>query len=392
MVRAVKSYSVVFQRWPFVRGMDKPARSRKPRAAAAAAAAKTTIAPRTRAKAAKAATVQAGAAAIASTSNPPVRSRKRARAADDLTQAGPSTSQSQAVATTPTKPPTNRAKKAATPSSAEKRLARFTPSPTKPILERIQRAFAHRLYLIERHRTPATLPSELSEDFAVLGATGNVYTVTISNLPSCSCPDAAKGNVCKHRLFVMLRVLKLRRNDPRVWQKALLNSELEGIIGLESREVSAEAAANVIAAREVREKYAALSGQKVTEEDHAAAERRVQRAVEGDCPICYEPMVPQASSAKQETDFCRSCGNNMHKECLAMWAKTQRSMARTCPLCRAPWHGSGSGGTSGGQVDNGYINLAQFSSDHQEGVDLEQLYPESHQWIEFHSRRRSTGV
>ena len=53
-----------------------------------------------------------------------------------------------------------------------------------------------------------------------------VYTVNISRHPHCTCPDCAKGHVCKHILFVMLRVLKLSTNNPLVWQKALLTKEV----------------------------------------------------------------------------------------------------------------------------------------------------------------------
>jgi uncharacterized Zn finger protein len=53
-----------------------------------------------------------------------------------------------------------------------------------------------------------------------------VYTVTISRSPHCSCPDHAKGNVCKHILFTMLRVLRLPQDNPIVWQKALLTKEV----------------------------------------------------------------------------------------------------------------------------------------------------------------------
>lgn len=64
------------------------------------------------------------------------------------------------------------------------------------------------------------------EKFSVLGATANVYSVSVGRHPSCSCPDFQKGNVCKHYLFVMLRVLRLSESDPLVWQKALLKSEV----------------------------------------------------------------------------------------------------------------------------------------------------------------------
>lgn len=41
--------------------------------------------------------------------------------------------------------------------------------------------------------------------FNVLGATGNVYDVVVDRSPRCSCPDAAKGNVCKHLVCLMPR-------------------------------------------------------------------------------------------------------------------------------------------------------------------------------------------
>lgn len=86
---------------------------------------------------------------------------------------------------------------------------------------------SHRLFLIDREVLEAA-GSEGGgrEKFVVLRATGNVYEVEIGKHPKCSCPDAAKGNICKHRFFVMLCVLKLDQNDPSVWQQALLSSEV----------------------------------------------------------------------------------------------------------------------------------------------------------------------
>ncbi|KAI3907413.1 hypothetical protein MKX01_036330 [Papaver californicum] len=43
--------------------------------------------------------------------------------------------------------------------------------------------------------------------FFILGSTGNVYTVRLSRIPSCNCPDSAFP--CKHILFVYTRVLNL---------------------------------------------------------------------------------------------------------------------------------------------------------------------------------------
>eukprot|EP00438_Fugacium_kawagutii_P006214 Skav219202 [mRNA] locus=scaffold537:50062:53657:+ [translate_table: standard] len=60
----------------------------------------------------------------------------------------------------------------------------------------------------------------------VLGSTGNVYQVELhSSGNACSCLDFAKGGgVCKHILFLMLRVLKLPRDDHRVYQTGLTGS------------------------------------------------------------------------------------------------------------------------------------------------------------------------
>lgn len=35
--------------------------------------------------------------------------------------------------------------------------------------------------------------------------------------------------MCKHYLYVMIRVLRLDQNDPLVWQRALLTSEAEEV-------------------------------------------------------------------------------------------------------------------------------------------------------------------
>ena len=104
-------------------------------------------------------------------------------------------------------------------SRKEKRLSRFRAQPSKDIVARIERALSQRLFLVGRQVSPQL------QSFAVLGSTGNVYDVVISQTPSCTCPDHAKGNLCKHILFVFLRVLRLSRDNPLVWQTALLASE-----------------------------------------------------------------------------------------------------------------------------------------------------------------------
>ena len=40
------------------------------------------------------------------------------------------------------------------------------------------------------------------EQVDIAGTTGNIYTVIIGKEPSCTCPDARKGNQCKHIVYV----------------------------------------------------------------------------------------------------------------------------------------------------------------------------------------------
>lgn len=39
--------------------------------------------------------------------------------------------------------------------------------------------------------------------FDVVGSTGNIYKTIIGKVPTCNCPDALKGNQCKHILYGM---------------------------------------------------------------------------------------------------------------------------------------------------------------------------------------------
>ena len=69
------------------------------------------------------------------------------------------------------------------------------------------RAYDDPLYLIE------SIPPEDEDDpireFLVMGTTGNVYTVTIENEPSCTCPDfQLRQRRCKHIFFILMRVMK----------------------------------------------------------------------------------------------------------------------------------------------------------------------------------------
>jgi hypothetical protein len=169
------------------------------------------------------------------------------------------------------------------------------------------RATSQRFFVLSRSRTGRG--DEQEEAIELAGSTGNIYTVTVARQPSCDCPHAKAGNQCKHVLYVMARVLRAKYDY--VYQLALLRSEL----------------------REIFDSAGPIPSEGGEKEDNN------RKPIEGECPICYEALEKDEALV-----YCRaSCGQNMHKACLEMWAATKRAQGSaakvTCPYCRQPWEG-----------------------------------------------------
>ena len=70
-------------------------------------------------------------------------------------------------------------------------------------MARLQYVIAHtgfRMFVIDRTRGGTEDNPE--ETIEMAGTTGNIYSITINQLPSCTCPDNRKGNQCKHIVYV----------------------------------------------------------------------------------------------------------------------------------------------------------------------------------------------
>lgn len=93
-------------------------------------------------------------------------------------------------------------KRARKKSHEEKRLKRFRAKAPITYLERLGRVKTQRMFLLDRNRSISEERTHEEEVFDIAGSTGNIYNVTISKVPTCSCPDAARGNQCKHIIYV----------------------------------------------------------------------------------------------------------------------------------------------------------------------------------------------
>ncbi|KAJ3291206.1 hypothetical protein HK104_006266 [Borealophlyctis nickersoniae] len=177
----------------------------------------------------------------------------------------------------------------------EKRLRRERKIPNIGITERIKRATTQRLFLIDR-----TMEGPYHEEYRVLGSTGNVYVVDIQQIPSCNCPDHLKGNLCKHILFVMLKVLRCPPDDHRIYQSALLTKELADLFE-RGRQISSAILANA----SVRK---AVTG---SSDDDTPQRRDVSE--DDTCQICFEDFDAKEFESGA-LDYCRAqCGKNFHK-------------------------------------------------------------------------------
>lgn len=84
----------------------------------------------------------------------------------------------------------------------EKRLRVFRKKAPLSYLEKLRRATSQRMFVIDRTRGGTDEVPEETIDMA--GTTGNIYSITISQIPHCTCPDNRKGNQCKHIVYVRI--------------------------------------------------------------------------------------------------------------------------------------------------------------------------------------------
>ena len=244
------------------------------------------------------------------------------------------------------------------------RGAKYRPVPSKAVLDRMERALLHRLYLVGKLREDAAL---LEREYAIMGSGGNIYKVTIGRDPRCECPDYQKrnGDPCKHIFFVLGKVLGVARDDPCLWQKRLIKEEVEKIFEDASRR---ELDSAVLVDRPVVEAFSKI---------HAAEKNGGNGASERSrtCAICIEDF----DAEKKATVWCKSCKNELHGDCMNKWLRVRSAGDATCPYCREPW-------VQGG---NETVNLASVSARYRKAVPLEEMYPDTHAYIGGSRRSRA---
>ncbi len=156
---------------------------------------------------------------------------------------------------------------------------------------------------------------------------GALSKVAIGKECSCTCPAGAKGDICKHHMFVMLRAFGRREDDVLAWQGGLLSNELAKLFAERPNPLN--------------------NGGKTAASKVATAESNAKRClvVKGDaCPVCFLPVV---KGGVEPLVWCRAhCGQNVHAECMKQKSEFHASAqcrvefgnnVTPCPYCAKAW-------------------------------------------------------
>lgn len=180
------------------------------------------------------------------------------------------------------------------------------PHAPEEYLEKLHRASTQRLFVLERVRSTdgCGCPKEV---IRIAGSTGNIYNVTISNTPKCTCPASIyHGDYCKHVVYVMHKVLKVPAHLQ--YEETLSNQDLQVIFD--------------------------TAPEMPTEKAEEQVNDGNRKPVEDDCPICCCDFA----ESDEEVVWCQvACGNNIHKACFDQWARQKSYGSVTCPFCRSVW-------------------------------------------------------
>ena len=266
--------------------------------------------------------------------------------------------------------------------------------PTARDLELMDEAMAARLFmvseigptqfLIKGEDSPAKFKVTIGEEQTCSGCTKKAIAAAMAAAGGAANSGAKiLPDLCVHIYFVMLKVLRLSRDNALVWQLSLLDTEISNILSSRYQRMEERAARRrmAVAAAGGGNAAAASASSAATAGSSTAAAaslklpgpaRVAKRDIDPDdvCPICQDELIDPFSEAgillrsqpsappMLNLVFCQfGCGQQLHAKCMRVWAEHQLASGGStakplaCPMCRAQW-----GGPDGpGQLTNEQI-------------------------------------
>ena len=203
------------------------------------------------------------------------------------------------------------------------------------LLQLVARCTSSSTTAASQSNPPLFLVAEPGVTQFIVQAADVKHRVLIGDSQTCSCGRAREGvRLCRHLLFVMLKVMRLSADDPLAWQLSLTEAEIQTV--LKGRyEWRAE--------RRRRGRHS----EKGQVEQEGKVDGKVRRTVEAEdvCVVCQEEMLgSEAATSSGGLCWCESgCGCALHARCMRVWAEHQAQTASslqaiTCPVSAAPQH------------------------------------------------------
>jgi E3 ubiquitin-protein ligase ZSWIM2 len=185
------------------------------------------------------------------------------------------------------------------------------------LIQRIEKAKRAKFYVLQELGPLSFIISEDSE-------TARKFRISLGSRHTCSCGKfQSEGSLCKHTLWVMLKVFLIPATSDILYQTSLVDREIDDML------------------RSRRSKKVAIDPVPQKQELVATTDLvdlvPARTIAEGDiCPICQDEL--SANDGASRTIHCfSSCGNNIHTKCLKILINHQKSLGKdsiACPLCR----------------------------------------------------------
>lgn len=173
-----------------------------------------------------------------------------------------------------------------------------------------------------------------------------IYTINISTpFHECTCGGGrAKGTLCLHILFIILKMLKVPCSNPLAWQPSWSENEIDRILSgaFVRNATTSQRIAHAFLKKGDGAKSLRKEDDSIEEKESEAVDTApvIQRDIDHvACSICQDEMTESELDA-DKLCYCEgSCGSSFHKACMRIFAahsKVERK-AVLCPLCRGPW-------------------------------------------------------
>jgi len=160
--------------------------------------------------------------------------------------------------------------------------------------QRLSRANTQKIYIV------GNIINGSSINFSVVGATGNIYTVTLEGKPRCTCPDNVISHKrCKHIYFMLAKIFNI--DNPE--QPTFTQDEIKHYV----------------------DTYKNVMNQYTQEYKNINKCATINLDDDDECAICLENV-----KNGEKYIYCKqTCGKCIHMNCYSMI----KSRTSNCPYC-----------------------------------------------------------